>query len=374
MHNTNSQMEKKFCVVEFQDKGTAVVPSCWLKGDKCSWPPYNCQKLQKSVQQMEQSRQDWTVYDNVRCLVTCDTYEVAHSRLKLVEEGCCTSELQSEEETEEPKKRKMRTNTRYSEYVDEDPRESKKRQLAKPPPVMLPELFGRGPGQVLKSFPHQSSLGSVQLSEQCFTDFQSSSSPVYHTLQVTEYERNGADPTRPDSMQALKDIAVDKMMTMLVNIREDIKENRKEILKLQKDVGEIKECIGTQYESVESPGAALCLPLKTVEDFEEAERHLQTESVRRKTVSKFAAVGGGTPETTIRRILQSSLTNELACHFNWAGKGCKRPFKDTLLRDCIFAAARRQHQDLTLMTFADVIMKWLRYAPEREGGLPRKKM
>ncbi|KAL6484520.1 hypothetical protein MHYP_G00065650 [Metynnis hypsauchen] len=364
---------KQYCVVEFQDRGTAVVPSCWLKGDKCSWPPYNSQKLQKSVRQREISRPDWTVHDNVRCLVTSDTYEMAHSRLKLVEEGCCTSDLQSDEDTEERKKRKMRINTRYSDYIDEDPRESKRRQLAKPPPVVLPEV---SPGYTAQeqrsnngSFRGQwpsNGLGSAHWPEQCFNDSQGSSNPVYHTLQVPEYERN--DPIWPESRQVLKDIAVNKVMTILVNIREDIKEARKEILTLQKDVGEIKQWLGTQYESVESLGAALCLPLKTVEDFEEAERQLQTEAV-----SKFAAVGGGTPKTTIRRILQSSLTNELACQFNWAGKGCKRPFKDTILKDCIFATACQQHKGLTLLTFSDVVMKWLRYAPEREGGIPRKK-
>ncbi|KAL6491397.1 hypothetical protein MHYP_G00017420 [Metynnis hypsauchen] len=271
-----------------------------------------------------------------------------------------------------------RINTRYSDYVDEDPGESKRRQLAKPPPVVLPEV---SPGYTAQeqrsnngSFRGQwpsNGLGSAHWPEQCFNDSQGSSNPVYHTLQVPEYERN--DPIWPESRQVLKDIAVNKLMTILVNIREDIKEARKEILTLQKDVGEIKRWLGTQYESVESLGAALCLPLKTVEDFEEAERQLQTEAVRRKTVSKFAAVGGGTPETTIRRILQSSLTNELACQFNWAGKGCKRPFKDTILKDCIFATACQQHKGLTLLTFSDVVMKWLRYAPEREGGIPRKK-
>ncbi|XP_076837410.1 uncharacterized protein LOC143482774 isoform X2 [Brachyhypopomus gauderio] len=210
--------------------------------------------------------------------------------------------------TEERNKRKM------SDYVDEDPGESKRRELAKPPPVVLPEV---SPGYTAQeqrsnngSFWGQwpsNGLGSTNWSEQCFNDSQGSSNPVYHTLQVPEYERN--DPIWPGSRQVLKDIAVNKMMTILVNIREDIKEARKEILTLQKDVGEIKQWFGKQNESVESLGAALCLPLKTVEDFEEAERQLQTEAVHRKIVSKFAAVGGGTPETTIRRILQSSLTN-----------------------------------------------------------------
>ncbi|XP_076842501.1 uncharacterized protein LOC143487067 isoform X3 [Brachyhypopomus gauderio] len=245
------------------------------------------------------------------------------------------------------KKRKMRINTRYSDYVDEDPGESKRRPLAKPPPVVLPEV---SPGYTAQE--QRSNNGSFW--EQWLSnDSQGSSNPVYHTLQVPEYERN--DPIWPGSRQVLKDIAVNKMMNILVNIREDIKEARKEILTLQKDVREIKQWFGTQNESVESLGAALCLPLKTVEDFEEAERQLQTEAVHRKTVSKFAAVGGGTPETTIRRILQSSLTNELACQFNWAGKGCKMPFKDTILKDCIFG---RSLQVLSLISPVFHLQAW----------------
>ncbi|XP_076842502.1 uncharacterized protein LOC143487067 isoform X4 [Brachyhypopomus gauderio] len=173
------------------------------------------------------------------------------------------------------KKRKMRINTRYSDYVDEDPGESKRRPLAKPPPVVLPEV---SPGYTAQE--QRSNNGSFW--EQWLSnDSQGSSNPVYHTLQVPEYERN--DPIWPGSRQVLKDIAVNKMMNILVNIREDIKEARKEILTLQKDVREIKQWFGTQNESVESLGAALCLPLKTVEDFEEAERQLQTEAVHRKT-------------------------------------------------------------------------------------------
>ncbi|KAI4886302.1 hypothetical protein NFI96_016742 [Prochilodus magdalenae] len=126
-------------------------------------------------------------------------------------------------------------------------------------------------------------------------------------------------------------------MTVLVSIREDVKAARKEILKIQKDIEEIKEHIGTHHDNKESPGPALILPLKTVDDFMDAEPQLQTKAVRCKTVSRFAVVGGGTPEAMIRRVLQSAMTNELAWSFNWAGKGAKRPFKDSTLKDCIFA-------------------------------------
>ena len=83
----------------------------------------------------------------------------------------------------------------------------------------------------------------------------------------------------------VQDIAFNKVMTVLVSIREDIKDTRKEILKIQKDIEEIKEHIGTHHENKESPGPALILPLKTVDDFMDAETQLQTKAVRCKTVS-----------------------------------------------------------------------------------------
>ncbi|KAK1905888.1 Protein translocase subunit SecA [Dissostichus eleginoides] len=119
----------------------------------------------------------------------------------------------------------------------------------------------------------------------------------------------------------------------------------------------------------------IMLPLTNEEKFDETEAALREEAARRKMVSyyRLALVGGTNSENMIRRMLSAAMTNSLACIFNWVGKGEKRAFKDTLIKDCMFAAARQFDRRLTELTFRVGVQKWLRYAPERNGGVPRKK-
>ncbi|MED6267853.1 hypothetical protein CHARACLAT_016261 [Characodon lateralis] len=75
-------------------------------------------------------------------------------------------------------------------------------------------------------------------------------------------------------------------------------------------------------------------------------------------------------------MLATAITNALASRFNWAGKKDKRcseskkPFKDTTLQDCMLAAAQQFDSQLTDKDFSETVKKWLRYAPERDGGIP----
>ncbi|CAL8267552.1 unnamed protein product [Boreogadus saida] len=51
-------------------------------------------------------------------------------------------------------------------------------------------------------------------------------------------------------------------------------------------------------------------------------------------ITRFALVGGTNAGNMIRRMLSATMANRVACIFNWAGKGPKRAFKDTLMQDC----------------------------------------
>ncbi|MED6288411.1 hypothetical protein CHARACLAT_026220 [Characodon lateralis] len=78
-------------------------------------------------------------------------------------------------------------------------------------------------------------------------------------------------------------------------------------------------------------------------------------------------------------MLATAMTNALASQFNWAGKKdqrcseSKKPFKDTTLQHCMFAAGRQFDAKLTDKDYSETVKKWLRYAPEREGGIPRNR-
>ncbi|KAI4791507.1 hypothetical protein KUCAC02_033968 [Chaenocephalus aceratus] len=117
----------------------------------------------------------------------------------------------------------------------------------------------------------------------------------------------------------------------------------------------------------------IMVPLINEEKFDETEAALREEAIRRKMITRLALVRGTNSENMIRRMLSAAMTNSLACIFNWVGKGEKRAFKDTLIKDCMFAAARQFDRRLTELTFRVGVQKWLRYAPERNGGVPRKK-
>ncbi|KAA0702699.1 hypothetical protein E1301_Tti011214 [Triplophysa tibetana] len=116
-------------------------------------------------------------------------------------------------------------------------------------------------------------------------------------------------------------------------------------------------------------------------EFEEAEWILQSEDVRRVMVGRFAIVGGPSVEARIRRMLGCTLSNELASQMNWAGKKVKdeqkqkTAFKDTRLMMCMFDALQQQMRaektEASEYTFTVTVQKWLRYAPERLGGIAR---
>ncbi|CAL8309444.1 unnamed protein product [Boreogadus saida] len=72
-------------------------------------------------------------------------------------------------------------------------------------------------------------------------------------------------------------------------------------------------------------------------------------------------VGGTNAENKIRRMLSATMANRVACIFNWAGKGPKRTFKDTLMQD---SAAHKFDRKLTELQYRGALQKWLRYAPE----------
>ncbi|KAJ8363062.1 hypothetical protein SKAU_G00118930 [Synaphobranchus kaupii] len=327
---------------------------------------------------------------------------------KSVQPDCGTSDIQSEHETEERKKRKSKPNPRYdngcnnASDTEVDSRAAGKTELAKRPTISPPErqgrncsptypvmqnlqpsndLPGRGPKCRLIQPPEQSRnesfYGECSLPEQYFYDAQGSSNPTYHSN--PEQARNGPEmqwhESRQESRQLMKDIGVNKMTAMLAQVIHEIKEVRQDALTIQTELKEIKDFLGRSSQSSDSlvlTTPSVLLPLKNIEQFDEAERVLQRETERHKMVSRFAMVGGANIDVVVRRMLSAALTNQLACSFNWAGKGTKRAFKETLVQDCMFGAVQHRMKGTTHLVFAEIVKKWLRYAPERGGGIPRK--
>uniref|UniRef100_A0AAV2LJR9 DUF4806 domain-containing protein n=1 Tax=Knipowitschia caucasica TaxID=637954 RepID=A0AAV2LJR9_KNICA len=75
----------------------------------------------------------------------------------------------------------------------------------------------------------------------------------------------------------------------------------------------------------------MAFPLMTEEQFNDLETVLKEEAMRRKLVARLTLVGGVDSGCMIRRMASAVLSNQLACLFNWKGKGGKRAFGEHLL-------------------------------------------
>ncbi|KAJ8356482.1 hypothetical protein SKAU_G00192760 [Synaphobranchus kaupii] len=98
-----------FCIVEFVDERTVeVIPSNWIVGQGCFWPPYKPQAPVKAVIAQVAPLHYWKTY-KYKLIKKFETYSEARQFLGRAE----YSDLQSDVEGD---KRKRRANPMYEDY------------------------------------------------------------------------------------------------------------------------------------------------------------------------------------------------------------------------------------------------------------------
>uniref|UniRef100_A0AAV2IYN5 DUF4806 domain-containing protein n=1 Tax=Knipowitschia caucasica TaxID=637954 RepID=A0AAV2IYN5_KNICA len=192
---------------------------------------------------------------------------------KYINSECATTDLESEDEASERKKRKSRPNPLYVDGGEEPERGSGKR-FAKAPQVNFPEM------------PASSHFTKAPLSHTvsraiCIED-EELSDPL-----ITSFDANSL--TQFQSQELFND---DNIFT----------------------TGSSSSGLGSPI--LTTTGAA---PEKSS-----------------KETKQLFKVGGVDSGCMIRRMASAVLSNQLACLFNWKGKGGKRAFESTSLLDCMF--------------------------------------
>lgn len=116
------------------------------------------------------------------------------------------------------------------------------------------------------------------------------------------------------------------------------------------------------------------LPLLTMEQLDKTERHLENSEAQRRMVSHLSRMGGATVDDAVRRLMHAVLSYDLGSELNWVGRGQKRSFRNTRLQGVLFRALKRTPvgKEATHHQFADVVKKWLRFAPFRQRGSGRR--
>ncbi|KAL2087967.1 hypothetical protein ACEWY4_016795 [Coilia grayii] len=355
-------MAQVWKVVEFEDKGAAVVPGSWLEeaGDSanCFWPPsstYDHFKVQRAIVNHLPPNPTWNLHGGVRVLVTCASYMKAKEYLnKAVQSDCATSDIQSA--TEDNRKRTRRANPRYLNNT-----------------FTVQTTRGRGPVPSIGSDtdedePRPRQIKRPRLSQgpdNC--DWLLGPSTTQRDSPETEHLPQDLQPTQ----DILRDIGISKVVHLLSEVLEENKNMREDIKKLGNELRALRREVGAGAASEASP-PAIKLPLTTTEDFVRAEALMKEPTEKKRMISTLALVGGLTAEVAVRRMLQGCLTNQLASKFNWAGKGLKESFKNAILSDVLFAALQKTHPGSTMAVYEGTVKKWLKYAPDRDGGAARR--
>ncbi|XP_060758372.1 uncharacterized protein LOC132869030 [Neoarius graeffei] len=191
---------------------------------------------------------------------------------------------------------------------------------------------------------------------------------------VHPFQEFSPEDTRDTARQALKDVALQKLLAMVTELSSEVRELRKEVQEFRQSCRCCQPVRGVGQQVAQAD--MLELPLRSIDAFECAEDVLQTSEACKALVTRLAVVGGNNLESRVRRILSLLLTNEVASGLNWAGKRPKedgrqkRAFRDTRLCKCIYDALTQQ-PGMNDLVFTQAVQKWLRYAPDRTGGVAR---
>lgn len=158
-----------------------------------------------------------------------------------------------------------------------------------------------------------------------------------------------------------------KIISLLLEIKEEQQRQWAVLKDLQARVqGQVWE------EEVEA--LDIDLPVRTMEQLDETEKHLEDTGAQQRMVSHLSRMGGATVDDAVRRLMQAVLSFAVGSELNWVGRGQKRSFRNTRLQGVLFRALKRTPvgKEATHHQFADVVKKWLRFAPYRQGGSGRR--
>lgn len=163
--------------------------------------------------------------------------------------------------------------------------------------------------------------------------------------------------------------AAQRIITLLMDIKEEQQRQWIVLRDLQARLQGQTVCDEENVEALD-----MDLPLMTLEQLDAMESHLEDKGIQKRMVSYLSQMGGATVDDAVRRLMQAVLSYAVGSELNWVGRGQKRSFKNTRLQGVLFCALKRTPvgKEATHHQYANVVKKWLRFAPFRQGGGGRR--
>ncbi|XP_045133478.1 uncharacterized protein LOC123517461 isoform X2 [Portunus trituberculatus] len=101
-------------------------------------------------------------------------------------------------------------------------------------------------------------------------------------------------------------------------------------------------------------------PVKEIQDMDALETKLMDPDLEKKVIASLCVIGGSGLPDTVRHILRHTVSNSLAIHFNWCGKGMKQSFCTMKLKDTIIKSVCKnaEHKSATAASIEKVMKEW----------------
>ncbi|KAF2890072.1 hypothetical protein ILUMI_16101 [Ignelater luminosus] len=294
-----------FIGVEFEEGGIAVVSYKWLtpRRKQTFWTPYKKQdKYYKSLKlQDSPDEHKSSLHNVVRNIFKTDGCEKA---LKKIKEAEATSDLQSDVDDTNQKKRRRVARKLYDSDSESDATNDNS-VLPRPP---------------LLKFKKKSNLGRFSKS----TIIDCDDTPSVSTLSclstpVSFAERKSEDPYNIIPVESTK---------MIIKLLYELKEQNKKILSY---ITSQNTAIGSNL----LPDVPVGLPLKNEQDINLFEQYLPKRENSFTLCDYLSSVGGKDGTSLTNNILKRCLTNQLAFSFSFKGKGVNKLFVDFYVKKTV---------------------------------------
>ncbi|XP_065664083.1 uncharacterized protein LOC136085962 isoform X3 [Hydra vulgaris] len=308
----------QFLIVAFKNEkdAVAILPETYLNNNElCFWPPYTSQgRVNKAIKECEAPNENWPKHA-IRVIKKIGSYNKAQCQL---EKATITSDLQSDSEssTRLRPKRAVLYPDEHSEtesFVEEPIPISKKVKLLTPAPV-TPKIFPSGTSMQLTP--------SKPVSAQMLTPLLSFTPPAIKSKinLINEEQR---------SQEMLPLAVTNKIVSILVELKEDVANLRKEVAYNTAMLQNIAN--GGIHEDDQNIFDILKLPLCNMAQLLQLEKTLENEKMTmKKLIQAVASKGGQNLKEAVKRMLLSLLHNDVLKKLNWAGQGDKdkQSFRD----------------------------------------------
>ncbi|KAF5300737.1 hypothetical protein FQR65_LT19314 [Abscondita terminalis] len=281
-------------VLFIEDKSVEAVPSHWIQGDICHWPPYTSDKLMHAIKKCELLNTCWPTHPvKIFRNASFDDYGKARLKTRLAEE---TSDLNSDVDHQ---CRRKRAKKMLSSSDESDVSET-----------------------ILPSPPRQKKNKTQDISRNInkVLDIPNSTALVLNADPITLNDsENPACKTCSEKDKYLKTLSEQLHIVrgLSVDILSELRDMKKQI-----QTGNTE----TQSVTFSMKFADTLFPITSDDQFNSLEKILENTDDMQLLVEQLSKIGGTSCYHFVKRVLSTCLTNEMALKYSWLGRKGKKSF------------------------------------------------